>query len=462
MASAIILLPFYISFLPTSVYGALSLYLAFSLFVQVLVTYSFDSSLYIHYHEFKGDEKKLAVFVSTAFIFMLIIGVVTGIVLVALGDWVFSLVFDDQKISFFPFGLMAVAIGIFQGLFKVYSNLMQSRQRPELFFWSNLLLFTLIAGLTIAGLYVFPSTLIGPIGGRVIAGFIAAAWVLFQIFREFGMQFNFALLKSTFGYNHYTFIYQIQQWVINYFDRFLMVFFLPVSAIGVYDFSLKCLVIIEFIMSGLHSSFYPKVVSEIMAQKEKGSTIELNRYYHGLTAVIMLMISAGILILPFLVDQLDSTQGYQEAIQYFPYIAIIYVLKSLRLYFAAPYGILKYTKPLSVIYFIVSVIKILLMVLLIGRFGILGVVLSSLIASAGEIMLLKYGIQERFQFKYNIFKLVITPLVLLGSVLLFEPTMGRDYPAQVHMFYVVLVIVFLVWVYRNELKTLNLSKLLRL
>ena len=461
MASAIILLPFYISFLPTAVYGALSLYLAFSLFVQVLVTYSFDSSLYIHYHEFKGDPGKLASFVSSTFIFMMMIGAGTGIVLVVCGDMVFKLVFDDPAISFFPFGFMAVAIGIFQGLFKVYSNLIQSRENPELFFWSNLLLFSLIAGLTIAGLYVFPSTLMGPIGGRVVAGGIASVWVLFRIYREFGLHFNYALLKSTFSYNHYTFIYQIQQWIINYFDRFLMVFFLPLSSIGVYDFSLKCLVVIEFIMGGLHNSFYPKVVSTIMAQKDKGSTIELNRYYHGLTAVIMLMISSGILVLPFLVNLLDKSKGYQEAIAYFPYIAVIYILKSLRLYFAAPFGILKYTKPLSVIYMAVSAIKILLMLLLMTRFGILGVVISSMVAAVFEIVFLKYSIKDRFKFQYNAFKLIVTPLVLLVTVLLVEPFAGNEYPLIVHGSYLLIVVVFLFWVYRNELKTLNFNKLLR-
>ena len=97
MASAIILLPFYISFLPTQVYGALSLYLAFSLFVQILVAYSFDSSTYIHYHEYKADFSKLSSFISSAFVFMLLIGAGVGLVLVVLGDIMFDLIFMIKK-----------------------------------------------------------------------------------------------------------------------------------------------------------------------------------------------------------------------------------------------------------------------------------------------------------------------------------------------------------------------------
>ena len=79
MASALILLPFYIQYLSTEVYGALQIYLAFSLLVQILVTFSFDTSVYIHYHEFKNDPKKLSVFISSAFVFMLLIGAVISV-----------------------------------------------------------------------------------------------------------------------------------------------------------------------------------------------------------------------------------------------------------------------------------------------------------------------------------------------------------------------------------------------
>lgn len=466
MASAILLLPFYINLLPTHVYGALSLYLAFSLFIQILVTYSFDASAYIHYHDYKADFDKLSSFISSTFIFILLIGGAVGLTLVVLGDIMFDLIFQDQRISFYPFGLLSVATGIFQALFKVYSNILQSRERPVLFLRSNLLLFALIATLTIGGLYLFPETLVGPIGGRTIAGLVVACWALYRIFKEFGFHFNYPLLKSTFGFNHYVFIYQVQQWVINYFDRFLMLFFLPLSTIGlstigVYDFAIKCLVVVEFIMNGLYSSFYPKVVSVVMAQTTKGSTVETNRYFYGLTAVVMLMVSSGILVLPFLVDQLDNNRGYHEAVQYFPYIAIIYLLKGMRLYFAVPYGILKFTKPLPLIYTIISVIKIGGILLLVGSYGIYGIVTSTLISSMVEIVLLRYVAQGKFKFQYNLFKIIIAPLVLLMTVLFFEPTLSKEYPLLIHVAYVVIVGGFLLWVYRNELKLLNFTKILR-
>ncbi|MEO5601845.1 MAG: oligosaccharide flippase family protein, partial [Cyclobacteriaceae bacterium] len=139
MASAIILLPFYVAFLSTSDFGALSIYLAFSLFIQILTTYSFDISLYIHFHEYKNDQKKLAAFVSSAFILMLFIGVGVALIFTVSGDLIFSSLFAGKSISFHPYGLLAALTGIFQALFKVHSNLLQSREKPGVYFWSNVL-----------------------------------------------------------------------------------------------------------------------------------------------------------------------------------------------------------------------------------------------------------------------------------------------------------------------------------
>lgn len=455
MASAIILLPFYIYYLPTHVYGALSLYLAFSLFVQIVVTYSFDSSAYIHYHDFKKDPERLSAFISSAYVFMILIGVGVGLILVALGDILFRLIFDDPRISFFPYGLMSVLIGIFQALSKVYNSILQSREKVVLFLWSNVLQFTLIGIFTIGGLYLYPETLAGPIGGRLIAGMVVTTWVLFRVFREFGFHFDYALLQSTFSFNHYAFIHQVQQWVINYFDRFLMLFFLPLSAIGIYDFAIKCLIVIEFILNGLHNSFYPKVVSVISAQTTKGTTPELNRYYHGLIAVVMIFVSGSIFALPFLINFLGNDKGYEDAAQYFPYIAITYLLRAMRHYFAVPYGILKYTKPLPIISFFIAAIKIGLMIFLIQEYKIYGVVAATLISAGIEIFTLKTVLSKKFNFQFNVFKIVIAPLTLLGVVIIVEPLLSRDFSWAVHLFYLVVTGGFLLWVYRNELKLIK-------
>lgn len=465
MASALILLPFYVGYLSTSDFGALSIYFAFSYFIQLLTTYSFDTSLYIHFHEYKNDTRKLSAFSSSAFVLMLFIGIAVALIFIVSGDFVFKNVFADRSISFQPYGLMAAGTGIFQAMFRVHANLLQSREMPELYLWSNVVSFTLIVALTIGGLKIFPETLMGPVGGRLIAAIMSGLWALSRIFREFGIHFNLPLLRSSFRFNFYTFLYQFLQWVINYFDRIFMVFFLTLGQIGVYDFALKCLLIIEFILNGLHNSFYPRVVSTIMAQESKGSVPEVNRYYHGFIAVIILLICSCILFFPMVIDVFIENFGknanYKASIAYIPYISLIYIFRAVRLFYAAPYGILKYTKPLSGIYLVVSAIKISVMWVLIESYGVYGVIIASIGAAVVEIILLRTAVSTRFAFRYNVIKVLVAPGVIFAMILLLEPLFGASNPNLTHLFYLLSSLILLAVIYRREIRFVNPFSILR-
>jgi O-antigen/teichoic acid export membrane protein len=455
MASAIILLPFYIGYLSTYDFGALSVYFAFALFIQILTTFSFDTSVYIHFHEFKSDQRKLGSFVSSAFILMAAIGLVVAVLFIFSGEYLFAKIFTDKTIAFYPYGLMTAATGVFQAIFKVHGSLLQSREEPQVFFWSNIFLFTLIVVFTIVGLKLFPGTLVGPVGGRLLANAFAGSWVFLRIFRAFGIHFNLSMLKETFSFNFYTFIYQLLQWVINYFDRIIMVFYLTLDQVGVYDFAMKCLLIIEFVLNGLHNAFYPKVVSSVMAQEVKTSSPEINRYYHGFISVIMLLICMCVLTFPWLIETFVNKPDYQASMQYMPYIAAIYIFRCLRLYFAAPYGILKFTRPMPLIYIIVSAIKIGATVLFITRFGIYGVIGASLLSAIIEVLLLRFNIEKKFKFRFNFFKIVVAPITLFILIVAMEPFFGDIAPFILHLFYTLCCAILLLWVYRNEIRLIN-------
>jgi O-antigen/teichoic acid export membrane protein len=455
MASAVILLPLYIHNLTTAAYGALVIYMVFTLLVQIIVTFSFDTSVYIHYHEYKADQKRLNVFISSAFVFMILLSLATALVLSVTGSLIFSVVFPEMNISFYPYGLASVGSGVFQALFRVHSTLLQSREMPETFFWSNVLSFSLVAIFIIIGFELYPNSLAGPIFGRLVGAIIPALWALSRIFREFGFHWDFSWLKSSLGFNTYNFIYQLQQWVINQFDRPLMILFVTLSDIGVYDFALKCLIPVELLMNSLHSSFYPKVVSAVMAQTKKGSTPGINRYYHGLTAVVMLLICGSILVLPWAIKVFVDRPDYHEAIRYIPYLGILYLFRCTRLFFTVPYGILKYTKPLPVIYMIVSLLKIVLIFLLVGLMNIYGVILASVISAIVEVIMVRLNLRNVFDFQFNVVKIIIVPLILLILIVTLEPTLGLLYPDAVHIFYLISCVGLLWWAYKNEIALIN-------
>jgi O-antigen/teichoic acid export membrane protein len=451
MASGIILLPFYIYYLSTDTFGAFTILIAFSLLIQIVVSFSFDTSVYIHFHEYKNSPREQSRFISSSFIFIVAIGLGVAILLLLIGDFVLANFFKGKNITFYPYGLAAVGIGIFQSFLKVYNSLLQTRQQPELFFRSNLFAFSIIAVLTIIGLKMYPNSLVGPMGARLVSAMACGTWCFYRIVREYGWHYDHQLVRATFSFNFYSFLYQLQQWTLTYFDRILLSFFLPLSQVGVYGAFMSCLAAIEFILNGLHSSFSPKVVALVIDKKEKIATPEVNRYYYGLTAVAMVVVAGTILVLPWAIEMFITKKDYRMAIPFIPFASLIYLFRSMRLYAGIPYGILKYNKPLPLIYLGVVAVKISLLILFVKDYGLYAAIGASLIAYLAEIVLLYLIGKSKYQYGFNSFKLLLAPISLMALILILEPLLAKNFPTVVHGSYVVASLLLLVWAFRNEM-----------
>jgi len=346
----------------------------------------------------------------------------------------------------------------------VNSSLLQTQEKASTFLWLNLLSFFLIALFTVGGLYFFPDELVGPIGGRFAAVLVTGLWVLVATYRQFGMHFDFAFLRKTFDFNHPSFLYQVMQWFNGYYDRVLMAAYLPIAQVGIYDLTVKVVTAIEFALSGFYNSFFPKVLGIVALQTEKKTTIEINRYYNGLTAVTILLVGLCIFFFPIIIAWLMTfmtRSGYLDAIPWIPFVAITYLLRTLRYYVTMPYAAIRYQKPLPFYYVLIVAAKIGAMLVLIPLYGIMGVIISTWIGYGVEVTVLYFGIRSKFLFHVNKFKTVAAPLLMALLILVMEPWQGLEHPMLVHGAYLIFGLALLVWAYRNELRNISLSKMIK-
>jgi O-antigen/teichoic acid export membrane protein len=215
---------------------------------------------------------------------------------------------------------------------------------------------------------------------------------------------------------------------------------------------------IEFVLTGFYNSFFPKVLSITAHQTEKKTTVEINRYYNGLTAVTILLVPFCIFVMPLALDllvRIFNKPDYLEVINWIPYIAITYLLRSIRFYVAMPYGVTKYSKPLPLFYIVILAVKICGMILLVPGYGIHGVIMSTWISYGVEVLILYFGIKNRFIMRFNTFKLLVAPIALAVVIGIAEPILGKTFPFLLHLGYVSVAGFLLLWAYRNEVKVFN-------
>jgi O-antigen/teichoic acid export membrane protein len=172
----------------------------------------------------------------------------------------------------------------------------------------------------------------------------------------------------------------------------------------------------------------------------------------------MLLVSASIFVFPMVIEFVFTKPGYQQAIPILPFAAVIYLFRSMRLFVAFPYAALKYSRPLPFYYLIILIVKIGAMFILINRFGVYGAIASTWISYLTEIVILYWGVKDKFVFKINTAKMIIAPVLLAMLIMVMEPLLGVDYPYGVHGFYILVTGGILAWVFRNEIKVFQFIK----
>jgi hypothetical protein len=68
--------------------------------------------------------------------------------------------------------------------------------------------------------------------------------------------------------------------------------------------------------------------------------------------------------------------------------------------------------------------------------------------------LLWQGIRNKFIFRFNFFKVIVAPVSLLAFILVLEPFIGKEFPLETHIAYMVAATIVLLFLYRREIRPL--------
>src|ERR1035438_9422662 len=251
MASAFILLLFFINHLSTNDYGLLAIYYSITLLVQIVVNFAMDTSIGVHYFEFRDDPAKLRKYIGTIAGSLIMIGIVFTLLSLMGGNFLFSKIFPANDIKFYPYGFISILTGIFNSLFKTYTNLLINQGRPGRYFWSNITTFVSTIVFSLLGLYWFPNSLIGPMWGRFLSSFVIFLVSIYFFKTEFEISITFSFLRGLFNFCLPVFLFLVLSWLLSYFDRLIIKHFMQSSDVGVSDYNVKCALRLGYVLNGL-------------------------------------------------------------------------------------------------------------------------------------------------------------------------------------------------------------------
>jgi len=455
VASGIILIPFFIKFLSPTDFGVNALYLTIVYFVQVISTYGLDSYIGISYFDYKNDRQKLKEHVGTILVSLIVIGTFIIAIMSVCGNQIFSLIFHDNFISFYPFGLMSVATGVFNGFLKTYSGLLINQQRPVRFFWVNIVNFSLVIGVSILFLNLYPKTLFGPMWGRLFPAAFSFFVVSYYMISEFGIGFKKEFIKGIVSFCTPMVVYAIFVWIISYIDRFIIEHFMvDPKYVGIFDVAVKLTMLIDFLQIGLANTIHPKVYNTWKDHNLKKSTPEVNRYYNGFTAITILIIPVFLIVVPLMVPLIVHKEIYYQC---FPYLALLclgFATRPMYYMLLAPIFYFKKTKVLPKIFFFAAIFQIALSFFLVKQFGLIGAVWANFLIKPIQIIIVYFESRKIFHFKFNFVKQLYFPLFYIILVIVCEQVI-RIFNVNQYIIYTgesLIIFTIAYYLYRNEIK----------
>lgn len=452
LASGFILLPFYTNMLDVSQFGVLALYIGISLFTQIIVSYAIDSYVGINYLKAKEEKGKEVELIRKLFTFLIVGGVTFFLLMLFSGKYIFGAIFSDKSgISFFPFGIMTIATAFFNGFFKTATTLLIYRQEPVKYLFFNFVNFALTIAISLYGLYQSPHTLDGPMYGRLFSGVGIFLLSLIFLVRDFNFRLEFGIPKGLHRFCIPYVIYLLMAWVLANIDRFIINSELNSTTVGIYDFGLKCVLLIELMQNGITSAFYPEAFKLWKTDGRNSTTPESNRYFNVFSSLNIVMAAGFFVVIPPLIPLVISKIDYYQSFAFMGVIAASFVTRGLYHYFMAPVVYLQRTDMLPKIFGISAFLQVAGTFLAAKYFDLDGVIWMNISIKIIQIFLLWLFVRKLFNYTMNIVKMVLLPAVFIATMI----ALWVIHPTQYYFFEALIVFgvfsILIYFVYRNEI-----------
>ena len=452
IASVLLLIP-YTDNLNTGDYGALAIYISFALLVQILMNYGIDSYLSVHYYDYHDDPQKLRAFLAEITGGLLMYGLLLTAGLSLLSWLIFPLIFSDGNISFWPNGFMSILTGFFNAWFRMYVNIQVFADRARKYFWFGVFNLVVTVGISAWLVYTNPFTLVGPMWGRLLSGVCIFLLTFGFGLSEFGIRLAKGILGEVKKYSTPIVIFSLLTWVLGYINNYILNGLATAEDVGVFDFALKCTLVIEYAGIGLLGTINPRIYQMWKKNGNIESTPEENRYYHAFSAVNILIIAINVCMLPLLIRLFVRNADYYDSIQLLPILCASFVFKGLYGMLVNPVFYFKHTKVLPRVLFISAVIQVVAGVIMIKYFGIWGAVWSYFLVRPIQVLVLWWEVKTIFSFKFNAVKMIWMPLLQAAIIIgMFYWNPVNAWLAPVSQ--LVLAVLLILIVFRNELKSM--------
>lgn len=455
LASGLVLLPFYTNWLTSDQFGMLALYIAITMFMQIIFNFGFDNYIGISYIDNKSKPEIQSEVIGTIVLSLLILGVFVILSSLILGESIFG-VFNNSgsektQLLFFPYGFMAVVTAFFNSMFKTFTSLLIYQQRSGKYMFMNFFNFILTITISLTWLSLNKFSIEGPMWGRLLSGAGIFLLAIFLFHKEYRLRFSSKYWVLFRKFCTFLVIYQLLSWTLSNIDKFVIGYYLSPTEVAIFDFAFKCLVVIEFLQNGLSSAIIPTVFGHWTKEPNEAGTTDVRRYFNGFSAVSIVVIPLYCLAVPLLVPLIVTKAVYYESFKFLPILGLGFTFVSLRQIYSFPLLAKKRSDLLTMAFAYSAIVQLVFTVIGVKYFGIWGAVWASLLTKPFQILFMYLQSRKVMRIELSFRKQIVLPLAVSVVVLAVFLALKPSNYYIILLIYTMVAFIFTYVYYRNEI-----------
>lgn len=424
--------------------------------VFTLVLFSMGSALARFYYDYLDEKQKQSNMISTVTSSILIRGsIILGIALI-FGDSIGSIFSQPALRDFNTYGYLCIIVGINRAINLSAVTIYRNQDKALKYIAVNVISGVLRAVFQIVGVLYFEMSFIGYLYGNLIGSSIVTIYILIDTYRKSGFNFSRSILKELNKFSFPLFQYEILSWGLMFLDRFFLE--KDAAALGIYDNALKFALGIQLMVQGLISAAQPEIF-RFMAEGIEKRVSEIKSVSNMLIAQTQIIIMMTIIPTMLFITLFYETDLRLSA-SLISIIFIRFIIRAQYNAFSIPILFIKKTKVFLYVNSLSLIINLSLNYMLIPRFSFYGAIISFMVSSLVQLILIFFIQRRVISIPWNLNKVLFYPLLLILISIILEVlkiTFSINFyiTAIIQMMFISLSLLIL---YKNDImKNLKLS-----
>lgn len=373
-AVKIFLLPLYLVYLTPEDYGILALVTIFSSIMVIFSNFKLDAALRVIYFDYKSDSKELWNYIAQIFTTSVIMGIIVMTIMALFGPILMKLSFTSDEVTYYPYGLIALASAVFSTFITVYYIYLKNEVRMREYFIYSISFLILSIGMQFYLVVFEQMGVLGVLYGGFFANLLLFLIISLKNPRLYTYKLKLSTILPSFKFAlpliPFTLFYKFE----NQLDRLVLERYMSLETVGLYALLVALVGLLTILLVALENGVRPFLYRKLkLGGKEAEKWIST---YFDLFILSGLIALSGILMVGSNLDLLTQNTKYLSIREFFVLATLAAIPMIFLRYFSTVLLYYKRTKELTIVTLVKTVVMFALMLYLIPLYGIPGALIA--------------------------------------------------------------------------------------